>query len=128
MLLSEKQIQSLKNVVQDELTKRGFHVKIDLKEEEKKSGEYGVTLTSEDFQTTPVLFKKLNIQDFGSSVREIPHKEEYGGDKEDLIIKVWISVNIRLKTFDGGWNFTSLFNFQGVCFGEDDRIYSVKIG
>ena len=124
-LLTENQLNSIKEVLKDELTKRGFHVEINLVEEETRS-ENKLRLTSSKFQTTPVLFKELSLIDFGTKVSIKKHKDIFGGDKENEVISVWLCVNVAYSNFDLGSNTSKIFNFTCVMFDGNDRCFNVN--
>ena len=69
MLLSEKNIEKIKEIIQDELIKRGCNAKI-ICLEETENGK--IKLETEEFQTVPAIFRKIGICNFATSVTEFP--------------------------------------------------------
>ena len=116
-LLSEKAINTIKDLLQVELLKRGILAPIKrIEEEEGRSGNRYISFNTEEFQTTPVIFKSLVVENFNSWIKKVE-----GG------YVVTISVHYSYEHFDGGSNGCSLFNFQ--CNVSEDGMYvgDVKI-
>lgn len=124
-ILTENQLNSIKDILKDELTKRGFHVEINLVEAETRD-KNKLRLSSSKFQTTPVLFKELSLTDFGTEVSIRQHKDIFGGDKENEVISIWLSVNVAYTHFDLGSNTSKLFDFTCVMFESNDRCFKVN--
>lgn len=109
MILTDKELNKIKEFIEKELLKRGFTAPITLIEKDNK-----LILLSEKFQTTPVLFSTINLCEFSSGVKLVPHKEYYGGDVEEKIKRFWIQVYVYYEHFGGGYNTTSLFFVEGA--------------
>lgn len=111
-VLSTNNLNDIKDLIQDELTKRGFHAQIVIcNETESRRGGTYVEIESLPFQTTPVLFKEIKINNFGSWISE---------PNDDGCIEVQIEIHISYNVFGGGTNGTSLFSFR--CEIYNDRI------
>ena len=116
-LLSEKAINTIKDLLQIELLKRGILAPINrIEEEEGRSGNRFISFNTEKFQTTPVIFKSVVVENFNSWIKKVE-----GG------YLVVINVHCSYEHFDGGSNGCSLFNFQ--CNVSEDGMYvgDVKI-
>lgn len=127
-LLTEKQLQHLKDAIKVELTKRGYHVDIDLEEVERKSyGNNKLKLSSGEFQTIPVIFKSLYLTEFGSNVESIEHSEQFGGEDKTKLIKVHLTINVAYQLFSMGGNSTTLFGFRCLFEPSRDNCFNVVI-
>lgn len=110
-LLSEKAINTIKDLLQVELLKRGILAPIKrIEEEEGRSGKRYISFNTEEFQTTPVIFKSLVVENFNSWIKKVE-----GG------YVIVINVHYSYKHFGGGSNGCSLFNFQ--CNVSEDSTY-----
>jgi hypothetical protein len=123
-LLSDKQIKLVKEYLKDELTKKGFHTNFNIKEVEGRNNNI-LELTLDKFNTTPVIFKSLELINFGSGVIKSTHAKEFDSDKTDVeLIKVWISVNAKAEYFNGGSNSFPIFSVSGLFY--DDYKFHIK--
>jgi len=112
---------NLKTLVQAELIKRGFKAKLIQFEVCPKYNI--VRLQSEDFQTTPVIFEKLNITHFNGGIsKETIIVDDY--DIELEVTNVWIAVHVAFTHTDGGFNSTKLFDVRAVI-DENDEVVSI---
>lgn len=110
--LSNEQINSIRNFIQTELTKRGYHTPITVRETASKNDSNRIELTSGYFQTTPVIFKTLQIRNFSTHVTEV--------EKDEAVeIYMFIGVNICWESFGGGTNNTELFSVKFAFQGKD---------
>ena len=124
-ILTENQLNAVKLEIKDELTKRGFHVDINLVEEETKHGNK-LRLSSSNFQTNPVLFKELSLVDFGTKVEKTTDCEIFGGDDETELIRVWLTVSVAYNHFNLGSNCSKLFTFSCLFEPSMDQCFDVK--
>lgn len=123
---SEAQRIDIKNAIQTELLKRGFHtpiVKIHEKENQPKTKNF-IKFYTEPFQTTPVLFKEITIQEFASGffeekIRTAESTKTYYG----LMIQVYVVYN----HFDGGSNGCKLFDFRATLDENGIDIFNIRI-
>jgi hypothetical protein len=116
-LLSEKAVSTIKDLLQTELLKRGILAPIKrIEEVESRSGSNYISFNTEKFQTTPVIFKSLVVENFNSWIKKVE-----GG------YEVTISVHYSYEHFDGGSNGCSLFNFQCNVSEESMYVGGVKI-
>ena len=116
-----EQQQKIQKFIQTELLKRGFLAPITKFEEEetRRSGSRFIFETS-NFQTTPVIFEKIIVTNFSSSISEPKIHEKSGAE----YFKFWISVHVSYEHFGGGSNGCSLFSVGGeLCKGE---VYGLK--
>lgn len=113
-MLTNPQLDSIREYIQLELLRRGFTAKI------IEFGEdiYGINFKTEDFQTTPVLFKRLFIK---SSDTNISDKKTLGGVSYN---DVYINVMIRHEYFDLGQNGIDLFHFK--CKVNSTYVFEMK--
>lgn len=119
LLLSQENLNAIKEFIQVELLKRSITAPIiKIEEESSKSHSHYIKFNTTEFQTTPVIFKKLQVNDFGSSVvRSL--RSELNPEAEGEYISVWISVHYSYESFSGGTNGTELFNIWFNVFGEN---------
>lgn len=115
-ILDKDVLAEIQGHIQTELTRRGYHAPVTLTQEGDKNRLY---LTSEPFQTTPVIFRELRISEFGATAR----KETVEKDKDE-VTAVYIGVNVRWKHFDGGENGTRLFTF--TCWTNDGLVFHIQ--
>lgn len=113
---TQEQRNSLQELIQTELLKRGFTAKIiSFEEEDKKYLKFH----TESFQTVPVLFKEIQVSNFSTSVGQEIRKRE---DKTEYqVTTFWIQVDVRYSHFEGGSNGSRLFAIQGHFFEDSDR-------
>ena len=115
-IATEKQRESLKELIQTELLKRGFTAKIKTFEETERNNRAFIEFETESFQTTPVIFKDIKITNFSSSIEE---ERVVRDDKTSYNVKrFWIQVNVSYSSFSGGSNGENLFDLTGN-FHED---------
>lgn len=115
-------LDAISDRIHTELVKRGFHTPITVTPElNRHKTALTLKITSEPFQTTPVLFKSVEIISFGSGVA----KRE--GDREGML-RIYISVHVAWTSFSGGTNATELFTFTCCTSEEGDDIFNVQIG
>ena len=112
-MITEIALQKIKEIVEIELLKRGFTAPITLGVDTKKIPH--IIIDSEPFQTTPVIFKQITIQNFGGSLQK----------QDDDIVSVWIPINVGYKHFDHGTNGCKLFTF--FCDVQNDGVYNINI-
>jgi hypothetical protein len=105
-ITTDKNLKQIKTKIEDELLKRGFHVEIKHISEELGHAQR-IIFETETFQTTPVLFKEINITDMSSG---------FWKRKNDDIEENWFSigVNINYLHFGGGSNGCRLFVISGM--------------
>jgi hypothetical protein len=109
--LSEKAIALIAEHLQTELLKRGILAPITkIEEEESRPGKTHISFETEEFQTTPVIFKSLKVENFNSWIEEVD-----GG------FQIGIDVHYSYKHFGGGSNGCSLFKFR--CMVSEDGMY-----
>ena len=116
-LLSEKAVNTIKDLLQIELLKRGILAPIKrIEEVEGRSGNRYISFETEEFQTTPVIFKSLKVDNFGSWITK--------GEKS---LAITISVHYSYKHFGGGTNGCSLFKFYCTVSEDGEYVGSVSI-
>ena len=106
LYLTEENISVIKETIQTELLKRGITAPIIKIEEHIRNGTHRIELQTEPFQTYPVIFKKLWVDNFSTSINIKKYEET---DVE--YYKVWISVYCSYEHFNGGSNGCKLFDF-----------------
>lgn len=93
-------LEQVEEVISQELAKRGFNVWVDC--EEKVDGS--ISLKTSSFQTVPVLFKSVWIDNnFGSFVRDV--ELNCNTCKEYAMV-----ISANYETFEGGFNSVKLFD------------------
>lgn len=127
-LINDAQLSSISDFIETEILKRGFNVKIkeivaSTNPNSKNTGK--IVFYTENFQTTPVLFKAIQINNFGTSVKKYMLERD---DKSKIdCVDIWVNVYVSYEHFDGGTNGCALFNFQGRFFEEEDRMHLLKL-
>ena len=116
-LLSEKAVNTIKDLLQIELLKRGILAPIKrIEEVELRSGDSYISFNTEEFLTTPVIFKSLMVESFNSWIRKIE-----GG------YVVVINVHYSYEHFGGGSNGCSLFDFYCKVSEDGEYVGDVRI-
>lgn len=118
-ITTDAQLNKIKEFVQDELTKRGFHAKIKSFEEKTDTRQY-IAFETEEFQTVPVIFKSIIVSCFSCGFT----KKELGENKKTFD-EFYISVNVFYEHFDGRSNGCDLFRVDGVLIN-DDQVYQMR--
>lgn len=103
--LSEDQLKRIENEVLTQLLKRGINTTFRVFEQDKERGF--IKMVSEYFQTYPVIFANMRVQNFSSFLT----KNEELSTQEDSIYNIQIGIDARYWEFDGGENGTRLFTF-----------------
>jgi hypothetical protein len=118
---NQEQRDAIQKFIQTELLKRGFQAPIvEFNEEQGRSGNR-FTFTTSEFQTTPVIFESIVVDNFSSFISSI---EEHPDSKVEFR-NFWIQVHASYKHFGGGSNGCSLFDVVGVlCSG---KVYDLAI-
>jgi hypothetical protein len=126
-ILTEKQLTLLDNTIKNELIKRGYFVSYTLNEVSNNRGDNRISLTSDSFNTTPVIFKSLELNAFNSSVKKTTHAELFTSDKHDIdLTTVWVTINVTAKYFNGGSNGFNLFDLHCVFYKDNMDILKMK--
>jgi hypothetical protein len=106
MISTLSQQSEIKEFIQTQLLRRGVSAPITLfKEAIARNGDSHFQLASEPFQTTPVMFKSIKVEEFGSFI--------WKHDKHEGYHYFSIRIHFRYELFDGGSNGTNFFNVQG---------------
>ena len=121
---NQNQMNKLKDFIQDELLKRGFTAKISYFGEVSDKNGSKFEFITEEFQTTPVIFKSIFISNFSSSITE--EEIERPDGSKITVHKVWISVHVSYKHFGGGSNGCNLFDVAATMY--EDDIFDFQIG
>ena len=118
-------IQSeIADTINIELLKRGFP-SISIKHNENDRYP-ALTIISEEFNTTPVIMKSIQVDNFGGSIREENIKLIRDNEIiEEEVISIWIPVHVSYTHFDGGSNGTSLFSY--TCSLWTDELNRIRI-
>ena len=115
--LSEKVINRIKELLQVELLKRGILAPIcRIEEIESRSGGSYISFNTEKFQTTPIIFKSLMVENFNSWIKKVE-----GG------YVVVIGVHYSYEHFGGGTNGCSFFKFQCNVSEDGEYVGDVRI-
>lgn len=115
--LSEKAVSTIKDLLQTELLKRGILAPIcRIEEVEGRVGSSYISFETEEFQTTPVIFKSLKVENFNSWIV-----------KAEGSIAVTITVHYSYQHFGGGSNGCSLFDFYCKVSEDGKRVGDVRI-
>lgn len=122
MITSVNQISKIKEIIQVELLKRGFTAEILNFCENVKNGKPRLEFYTATFQTTPVMFKELEIRNFSSWLTKETVENMEG---EKTFDKFTIEVAVKYTLFEGGYNWTILFRVSGLLYGKD--VFKIKI-
>ena len=122
LYLTEETINVIKDKIQEELLKRGITAPIiKFKEYIDRNGNHKIELKTEDFQTSPVIFKRLWVDIFGTEVY-IP-KEEESTDHYNI----WIALDYSYEHFGGRRNECTLFTFRCSVSLDNKHVYKIII-
>lgn len=121
-ILTDNQLSQIKETISVEMLKRGYTAKmIEFKEVSSNSNRSRIEFQTEEFQTVPVMFKKINLSNFSSSISLNP---ELTLQHEREIFNVWLQVNIRYESFGGGSNGVGLFDYNCTFEKGDKRVFN----
>ena len=128
--LSKDNLEAIKEILQLEILKRGINAPIiDIFESiSEKTSKHYLKFETSEFQTIPVMFKKLKIKEFGSSV-QLSLKSNIDQSLEGDYISVWLSVNFLYETFECSSNYVSMFSIRFNVFNEYKfgvKLYEIK--
>jgi hypothetical protein len=90
------------------LLQRGFTAPLTITQDVNRSKEPCIKVKSEPFQTVPVIFKSIWIDDFGSSIR--PLTDENKEPVPDML-SVWVCVHVSYEHFPNGSNGCAVFHY-----------------
>ena len=107
--------QSIIDAVQTELVKRGFNAKLSAEFKTARDFSQFLEITSEPFNTVPVIMKEIKI------TGRISASTEEG----NAVIKIAGRIGVEYSHFGGGRNGTELFNIRMSAFTNDDRVAGV---
>jgi len=120
-------IKEIETSINNELIKRGYPTVV-ATQDTTETRYPKIDIVSEKFNTTPVIFKEIQVDNFGGSITErvekIVNQDKEGIDfiREVDTIGIWIPVHVSYSHFDGGSNGTSLFTYTGTVFETEDRV------
>jgi len=117
----------IKEILQDELLKRGFTAKIVKLYEYKQIGGFKKYLRfyTEEFQTVPVIFKAIRVEEFNSGFT-LDAKESEDGKIILTQSLFYISINVRYQHFKGGSNGAELFYLSGSLSEDGLDVFNIK--
>lgn len=115
----EKVLEQIREIVSNELLKRGFNVNVFVNQDE--SGRINIETT--EFQTTPVIFKSLTINNkmFSNiSIQEedFPKVPHYDFSTE---------LNVVCNRFDGGSVSPSLITMVFRWFKNENKVHLITL-
>lgn len=119
LYLSQSNLDKMKEIIQIELLKRGITAPIIKFEEEIYKSSHYIRFNTEPFQTIPVIFKNILVDNFSTSVLKKP-KSELREGVEGEYIHVWISVHFSWESFGGGTNGIKIFDIVFNVFGDTE--------
>lgn len=122
-ILNQLQIDSLTAYVQEELRKRSFFCKIKI-EEAINRDKHILKLTSEKFNTIPVIHSEIELSEFVSSVRVrgIDYIERTGEGKV-ILSKDVKAIYIEVYAIYTG-NCTKVLTVEGFFNGDREYFYN----
>ena len=107
--------------INNALIRRGFPT---IRIKHNENDRYpALDIISEEFNTTPVIMKSIQVDNFGGSIKEQTIEVIRDGQIVEVdIISVWIPVHVSYTHFDGGTNGTSLFTYTCRLWTDEDRM------
>jgi len=122
--LPEEIIDEIENSINSQLVKRGFptvnaiHNSSDVKYPK-------IVIISEEFNTVPVIFKSIKIENFGGSL-SVHSKRIIRDNKIEEVsyISVWIPVYVEYEHFNNGSNGSELFTYTSEVYIQEFSHYS----
>lgn len=125
LYLSAENLLKIKETIQVELLKRGVTAPIvTMKETIGRGGSHYIEFQTTEFQTVPVMFKRVQVNNFSTSVSKRPISELQNGLNGEYV-KIWITVHFSYESFSGGSNGTEMFSIWFNVFGKTE--YDVKL-
>ncbi len=102
--------------ISTELIKRGFP-SVTASQDTRETRYPRIDIVSEKFNTTPVIMKSIQIDNFGGAISTrteeyISKENDKSVIKEREIISIWIDVHVSYEHFSGGTNGTALFTYN----------------
>jgi hypothetical protein len=116
--LATATITNIHLAIRDELLKRGFLAKTVIDEKTNRHGDYRLELSSEAFQTVPVLMKEIRING------DITLRQNA---ENDNVIDIGGRVGVRYDHFTGGSNGCELFSIFCKIRKDREDIYEVTV-
>lgn len=116
--LATATITNIHLAIRDELLKRGFLATTAITEKTNRHGDYWLELSSEAFQTVPVIMKEICING--------DIKIQQDTDNENLL-NIGCIVGIAYNHFTGGSNGTGLFKFFCKIRKDREDVYEVTV-
>ena len=125
MKTTSSQRNSIQEKIQIELLKRGFTAQIvNFEEVSGRGNDTRLEFNTTSFQTVPVIFKEIIVCNFSSSLVEEQITNENGIFNT---VRVWLSVHVSYKSFEGGSNGNKLFDFTCGLVGDSDYLQDLNI-
>lgn len=120
---NEAILNEVKEVIEEQLLRRGFTAKIKtIAETNPRHNDTKISFDTYEFNTTPVLFKSITCSEFSSSIDEERIIEKSG----KKVYKIWISIYASWTHFGGGTNGTQIFSMSAEFVEGGDRLHNVK--
>lgn len=113
----EKIYHQIADIIQTELLKRGFVVNVSC----TPTPDNSLKIITNEFQTTPIIFKKVWIESFDVEV------DQNETDKGLKYVDYHIAINVFYEHFDGGQNGCNLFYISLRSFEDNDIVKIVSI-
>lgn len=113
----EKTYKQIAELIRIELLKRGFMVDVTCYPE----GEDRVKIETSSFQTTPVIFKRLWIDNSFGCIVERQYDEKHKVKYTDYST----TISVNYETFSDGMNATTIFRVRLRVL--DGRVYLMNI-
>jgi len=111
LVISPVAMSKIVNIISNELLKRSIITEVYLIQKKDV-----VEVSSKSFQTSPVIFKSLNIVNIGGllKIKDIKFVDKYN---------LTIPIGISLTTFNGDVSYLKLFEFTCIVLNSDNDIY-----
>lgn len=113
--LSPETLEAIRQSVATELLKRGFTAPLTITEKATRHGSPYLDVTSEPFQTTPVIMKAIRID--GTL--------DVAKDEANDVISVGGRIGVSYEHFTGGHNGCELFWITGII--RNGGFYNVEV-
>lgn len=119
-MIKQNTLTELKERIRIEILKRSITADFTLTYD---ADTQRLNLQSDYFQTMPVIFKSLQLQDFSSSVRHLHQHQISTNETIDYEhYAIYLQVSVRYENFDRGTNGTTLFTVVARVSAETDNI------
>lgn len=121
--ISNESLATITEAINDVLLKRGFPAITATVTGDEKSQK--IEIVSEEFNTTPVIMKSIQVKNFGGSITDDRIEVSHNGEMVTVdMLRVYLPIHAFFEYFSGGTNSTELFTIKAeILTPENDRQY-----